>query len=193
MSKESDRLPVQIDPFRLAQAGREYDGNIPLAHFKRLGQLLTQNEGQVRLGLKFGIDTVGVELCYMRGHIQTDLMIQCQRCLEPMKHHVDIDFSLAFVNREHEAEAIPAPYEPYVVEQLPVTLIDLIEDEILLALPGIPRHELEVCPARSWITVEDEQEQDVADNNTLNNGEHTGKTENPFSVLAQLKTPDKGK
>jgi len=191
MSKESDRLPVQIDPFRLALARREYDGNLSLTHFKRLGQSLTDNDGLVQVSLAFGTETVGVDLSYVHGLIKADLMIQCQRCLEPMKFPVDMEFSIAFVHTDNEAEAVPVPYEPFVVDELPITLLDLIEDEILLFLPGIARHELDECPAKHWIAEDGEDHELI--NDTLNNGGHSGKSENPFSVLAQLKTPDKGK
>lgn len=191
MSKELERLPVHIDPFRLAMAGREYKGGIPIAHFKRLRPLLSENDGQVIVDLKFGLDRLGVELRYGHGHITTDLMIYCQRCLEGMKLPVAIEFITAFVKTAKEADAVPDPYEAFLVESLPIMLIDLIEDEILLSLPGIPLHKLDDCPASHWIS-ETESGQVIEDKEQIH-GKHSAKSENPFSMLAQLKTPNKGK
>jgi uncharacterized protein len=191
MSKELERLPVQIDPFRLAMAGREYKGSIPLSHFKRLGPLLSDNKGQVTVELKFGIDKLGIELQFGQGQIKTDLMIYCQRCLEGMKLQVDIEFINAFVKTAKEAEVVPDPYEAFLVESLPIMLLDLIEDEILLSLPGIPLHTLDNCPARHWINASESEQ--AIEGEKLIHGKHSVKSEHPFSMLAQLKTPNKGK
>ena len=176
MSKRQDRLPVQVDPYRLAEQGREYDGMLPLRQMKRLSPLLESDTGEASVGLRFGVDEMGVH--YLKGTIRVDLALQCQRCLEHLAWPVDSTLSLGFVDSTAEADNLPGGYEPYIVESVPLALIDLIEDELLLALPQIPMHDVEQCPAREF--VEPEAQQDNADQ------------DNPFQVLADLKTPDKG-
>lgn len=176
MSKRQDRLPVQVDPYRLAEQGLEYDGVLPLRQMKRLSPLLADNTGEATVRLRFGVDDMGVH--YLQGAIRVDLKLECQRCLEPMSWPVESELALGFVASTAEADQLPGGYDPYIVESVPLALIDMIEDELLLALPQIPMHDIEQCPAQEY--VEPEEQQDKAGQ------------DNPFQVLADLKTPDKG-
>ncbi len=183
MSKRQDRLPVEVDPFRLAEARRLLEGDIPLAQMKRLLPLLAQADGAIHLSLEFGVDSMG--LANMTGTAQADLQLLCQRCLEPMAWPLELNLALAFIRPEVDEAGIPGPYEPYVVEAVPLRLSDMIEDEVILALPSIPRHELADCPASEWL-----QGDKPADTDTAAEDEQR---QNPFSALAELNTPNKGK
>ncbi len=183
MSKRQERLPVEVDPFRLAEARRLLQGDIPLAQMKRLLPLLASDTGTVRVSLEFGIDSMDV--VHLVGNIQADLALICQRCLEPMAWPLQLDLALAFIHPDEDEAGIPGPYEPYVVETLPIRLTDMIEDEIILALPSIPRHEMTECSASQWIQDEATAAKESAE------GEK--QTDNPFSVLAEMNTPNKGK
>lgn len=176
MSKRQDRLPVQVDPYRLAEQGLEYDGVLPLRQMKRLSPLLSSIEGEAKVRLQFGVDDMGVH--FLRGSIQASLELECQRCLQAMAWPVEAELALGFVSSTAEADQLPGGYEPYIVDTIPLALIDMIEDELLLALPQIPMHDIEQCPAQEY--VEPEEQQDMAGQ------------DNPFKVLADLKTPDKG-
>jgi uncharacterized protein len=183
MSKRQERLPVEVDPFRLAEARRLLEGEIPLTLMKRLLPLLANAEGAVHLSLEFGVDTMG--LAAMTGTAQADLELLCQRCMEPMDWSLELQLALAFIRPDVDEAGIPGPYEPYVVESVPLRLSDMIEDEIILALPSIPRHELAQCPANEWL-----QEDESAATETAADDEQR---QSPFSALADLNTPNKGK
>ncbi len=182
MSRQTERLPVQVDPFRLAQAGRIYEGELPLQKMKRLGAALSDDAGQVHVQLEFNIDSMDVP--FLCGKVTGTMVVECQRCLEPMPLAVDIDLSLAFVRDAVAAEGIPGPYEPYIVDSVPIMLLDMIEEELLLFLPAIARHELTECPARDWVENHPEPEDSAT---------QTEERQNPFSVLANLKSSNKGK
>lgn len=72
--------------------------------------------------------------------------LTCQRCLRPFELPIEIDRPLRFVRGEAQAEALDAELDEDVLA-LPRALDvrELIEDELLLALPLVPRHES--CPA----------------------------------------------
>ncbi len=178
MSRRQDRLPVQVDPYRLAEQGREYEGVLPLRHMKRLAPMLATDEGEVSVSLRFGIDEMGVH--FLEGSIRADLVVLCQRCLEEMRLPVETDLALGFVDSTAEADRLPGGYEPYIVESVPMALIDMIEEELILSLPQIPMHELQNCPAQAYLEAPDKTQQDK-----------TGQ-ETPFQKLADLKKPDKG-
>ena len=72
---------------------------------------------------------------------QTQAWLTCQRCLQPYRHRLSIDRRLRFVRDEAQAETLDAETEDDVLA-LPrwLDLHQLIEDELLLALPLVPRH-----------------------------------------------------
>jgi len=183
MSKRQERLPVEIDPFRLAEARRLLEGDIPLTQMKRLLPLLASDSGSIHVSLEFGIDSMDV--INLVGEVQADLVLVCQRCLEPMAWPLQLSLALAFLRPDEDEAGIPGPYEPFVVEALPVRLSDMIEDEIILALPSIPRHELAQCPAGEWV----QDDKPAAEKSATAENPR----DNPFSVLAELNTPNKGK
>ena len=76
---------------------------------------------------------------------RTALQLTCQRCLQPMTVPLDVQPSLRFVHGEAQAEALDEDSDEDVLALTPsLDLLPLIEDELILALPLVPRHE--VCP-----------------------------------------------
>ncbi|HSQ73733.1 MAG TPA: DUF177 domain-containing protein [Rubrivivax sp.] len=71
----------------------------------------------------------------------TTVALQCQRCLQPMTEPLRVDRRLRFVRGEAEAARLDEDSEDDVL-QLPqrLDLHDLVEDELILALPLVPRH-----------------------------------------------------
>ena len=76
-----------------------------------------------------------------------DVILQCQRCLQPLDEAVHVDRHFRFVADEDTAAALDDEVEDEVLA-LPksLNLRDLVEDEMLLALPLVPRHD--VCPEK---------------------------------------------
>ena len=103
----------------------------------------------------------------------TDVTLECQRCLQPMRLAVQAKRRIFFVDGEDAAAALDAESEDDVLALTPaLDLAELIEDELLLALPLVPRHEH--CPAPlPRALLDDDLPIDPADN--------------PFAVLAALK------
>ena len=178
MTTGHQRLPVEVDPFRLAREGQKLETVAPVAKMKRLSELLYSTENEVAVELEFGVDILGTY--FLQGHLQAQLELICQRCLKPMKVDVDTTLSLGFVSNAEKAETVPTEYEPLVVEEGRVFLMDLIEDELLLALPQIPIHPQQICTAQVW-----QSEPEQADENLSE-----AKADNPFSILAGLKKSD---
>ena len=77
---------------------------------------------------------------HLQGHGEVDL--ECQRCLEPVRLRLDADRSFLFVEGEEAAEALDAQSEHDVLALSPrMDLFQLLEDELLLALPLIATHD----------------------------------------------------
>lgn len=109
-------------------------------------------------------------------HVQAEceLALTCQRCLAPVLTPLAVDCWLRFVAGEAQAAALDAESEEDVLAlQRWTNLAELLEDELVLVLPLVPRHE--VCPQPLPMAVEpelmDEDEQPA----------------HPFAALAQLR------
>jgi uncharacterized protein len=171
------RLPDSLDPWRAAEQGRLLEGSVPLVDLPRVAGLLATPEGDARFRLEFFLDHRG-RAC-VRGQVQAEVPLVCQRCLDPVTVPVDASVLLAVVSGVNEAARLPDAYEPLLAEDDRIAPLDLIEDEIILALPHVPRHE----PRQACRNVS-ETEEDA--------GSATGEVlrdDNPFRVLADWKKP----
>jgi uncharacterized protein len=81
----------------------------------------------------------------LRLHAGTVLNLVCQRCLQPMAVPLELDSKLRFVADEAQAEALDEHSEEDVLAlTAALDLHELVEDELILALPLVPRHDH--CP-----------------------------------------------
>ncbi len=101
--------------------------------------------------------------------------LTCQRCLKSVQERIDVDRWIRFVDTEAEAAALDADSDDDVLA-MPRHLDarELIEDELLLALPLVPRHE--VCPEPLPQAAGEEDE-----------GQPEAVRPNPFAALVALK------
>ena len=171
------KLPKEIDPFRLAQNGLKLGGKIPQAELPRLMKSLHSNNDVVSVDLAFDIDEVGTP--YMRGEFKTVVSIMCERCRQTMTLKLNVDCLLALIIGERKIEGLAEQYDPWVLENSdPVLLSTVIEDELILALPLVPRHDEMCLPDEAWSSADENMEVD------------DDKPESPFAVLAKLKTKE---
>lgn len=169
----SERLPEQVDPLRLARQGAIVDGVLPLSHRHRLAEYLSATPGDAAVAVEFGLGE-GV-IGFLRGRAQAQLTVICQRCLEPMTLTIEAPFAFGLVASEAETDRLGEDYEPLIVGDEPLQLGDLIEDELILALPIVALHDLQDCPAARRLETQDpavdERPADAS----------------PFAVLKELK------
>jgi len=100
-------------------------------------------KGEAAYRLRFSRD--GSRRAVVRGEVKARLLLRCERCLGEMAHEVKVTLSLAVVAGLDEADALPEGYEPLLVPEGRTRARDLIEDELLLGLPQIPRHASAQC------------------------------------------------
>jgi uncharacterized protein len=163
-------LPQQIDVRRFAESGRHLEGEVLLEDCPRLNQITSACENPVAVVLDFEKQP-GSRLV-IHGNVHGQVILECQRCLEPATIDLDCEVSIGVVGSEAEAELLPDELDPVIVED-ELNLIELIEDELLLALPIVPVHEHCDLPQA-----------------VMSGEKHNAeppKRENPFAVLASLK------
>lgn len=124
-----------VDVLELAATGEVVERRFPIAVFGRLRDRLAEPDGsaRMRLGLQMIDGTPSGVL-----ELQADVVLECQRCLRPLRRLVESESRLAFVARQDSP--LPAEYEPVVGDLRRVDLAVLVEDELLLAVPLIAKH-----------------------------------------------------
>lgn len=168
----SGQLPHYVEPRKLAQQGGEISGQTTVGALPRLAEFRQSQQSPVSVVLRFSRDDEGHQV--IQGEISTRLHLTCQRCLELVEQPVSAQVMLALVFSEDAIAGLPEIYEPWLLNDDKLVLAELLEEELLLALPLAPVHEQ--CPVTLPNPAEDVSEE-TQDRNA----------ENPFAVLASLK------
>ncbi|RYU63178.1 metal-binding protein [Methylolobus aquaticus] len=136
----SKGLPDIIDPVDFAEKGRVVSGAIPLGAMERLRDQMVATSGEVRFRLEFGKEGVVVGA---RGRVEAEVVLQCQSCLGDLAYAIDREVALGFVGSIEQADRLPEPFEPVILDEPRVLRVaEIVEDEILLSIPQVPRHEV---------------------------------------------------
>jgi len=134
MSRE---YPDWISPERAAEGKRVYSGTIPLSRMKRLAALLVDASGVATFSAAFKTDLdhrVIIDL-----QVEAALPLVCQASLERYDELVERRSELAVIAHDSEQFDLPDNYEPVLTENGRLAIAAIVEDELLLALPTIPR------------------------------------------------------
>ena len=151
MSSESSRssVPETLDAWRQVTARRGIEGRVPLASLRRLSSLLESPEGEVTFSLDFDRDSLGVAYVEVRAEAQLPLV--CQRTLERFMLPVHIDQRMGLIRDEAEEAALPPGYEALLVDPSgELGTLDVVEDELILAVPVVPTRPGSEAVEQEW-------------------------------------------
>ncbi|RMH16533.1 MAG: hypothetical protein D6698_09640 [Gammaproteobacteria bacterium] len=170
MGMLADIFAKPNDVFFLAENNARFDGEIHASEFARLQGsqshilcLLQEHSLHVRINAGRHLD-IGLVL---ELSISGMLSLVCQRCMQGMDFSIKIERCFGLVKSQYFADKLPADYEPLLLEENeePLSIIHLIEDEILLACPLVPRHRNADC--NPWLNTLRSQDSDEACNTTV--------------------------
>lgn len=170
----SGELPLRLDPLKAADRGWSMQGRIPLAGMERLAASLLEANGEAECEFTFYRDTDGKRKLRLKYRAQP--VLRCERCLGPLHEQVEGETVLRLVDAK--LETADENDDVLAVGADGVYLKDVVEDELLLALPLIPRHAtVEECEPEAvrWLQPDDAE------------GAIETQTENPFDILKKLK------
>ena len=134
----SAMLPESVNFLRQVELNRTIEGEYLVSKLTRLSETLLSNEGHINVKLEFG-HSVG--FASLKGKVSASLQVECQRCLKPVETEVSGRFKFGLVSNEEEFELLPEEFEPYLLQDEEQSIIELIEDELLLSLPMVTVHE----------------------------------------------------
>ena len=170
--------PLHLDVEAFANEAGELEGEWPLSTLERLADAAhpdakpgdadaapwrARGESRPMRG--------GPPQTWLHLDAETRLALVCQRCLGPLVEHIQAQRDFLFAPDEATAAELDADSEDDVLAMTrSLDLRALVEDELLLALPLVPRHE--VCPEPLPVPDDEEVEEERP---------------NPFAALAALK------
>ena len=169
-----DTRPMPEDGSRLcnvaalADEARHVELAVPLARLDRIAPQLTSTEGTAE---------GRVALDRIQGHIVAEVPVEakvgleCQRCLLPVTLQISGSSRVALVESEAAVANVPPELETALAPDGRLRLADLLEEELLLALPVAPHHPDGQCPGEGRGT----EPEDTAE-----------PTQRPFANLGEL-------
>ena len=171
----------QIDPLVYARQRREWVGRVSGASFERLSTLAAVD--QVSIELAFEIDEH--DRVRMQGGGRTKARIVCQRCLEEVDVAVESSLDVRIMGSEQSANAAAKDYEVIVIDTRTLSVAELVEDDLILALPEVGCDIADVCPHRLPMTY-------PAAASTTSDDDQVRRDDHPFAALGKLKEELKG-
>ncbi|MCP3851407.1 MAG: hypothetical protein GY694_14355 [Gammaproteobacteria bacterium] len=195
-----ERIPQRVDYHRYTEQGVTLDGLITkadsLKDMSRFNESIVDILDDISYHLAFDTDLLGNR--FVTGSVETQVQLQCQRCMGNFSLSIKSDITIAFVKNESEQSlAEDSNYDVFWLKTK--ELFDprvLLEDELLLSLPQIPMHpESEIgqdCDVQVQFLDEEEHMTDAGSSESHSSGdslekELEQKDDNPFAILKQLK------
>jgi uncharacterized protein len=161
----------------MVAARRDFEGSLPLSSLSRLSDSLydsglSDGESEVRFALQFDCDSLQVP--YVELRIDAALPLECQRTLQRFLQPVHLVQRLGLIREEADEAGLPEGYEPLLMpEDGMLRPAELVEDELILAVPVVPTMPGTEVMERDWPVRVEEQAQ-----------------ANPFAALGRLKQKD---
>ena len=171
--ENNNQLPKVIKLFNFAKKERSLGGVYKISSIPRISEIARNKEDNVKVDLSFYLENNKTPC--IKGIIDLNIILDCQRCLKALPIELKVDFKLAFVRHEQQAEGLDSSYELYVTKEEELLTIDIITDEILLSIPMAPSHDFD-C---NLIINKDEVVEESR--------------ENPFTILKNIKIANDGK
>lgn len=134
MSRE---FPDWINPWSAAEGRRIFRGTLPFGWMQRLSELLADKSGEAAFRAAFHLDAEKHPVIELR--VRAKLPLVCQASLETYFEPVERESLLGVVAMEDQIAALPDHYDPVTAEHGRLALARLVEDELLLGMPQIPR------------------------------------------------------
>lgn len=116
----------------------ELDGELGLDGLPRLAGLLHSTAGSVRASLHFRQRGVGAVAATLE--LDATVELTCQRCLEPFEQPIKEHLELMLVEPGASSVSIPEGYEPVELDNGRLMPARLIEDELIVSIPLVPKH-----------------------------------------------------
>jgi len=167
----SRRAPV--DSLVGTEAAIEF--TIPLAELPRVSHELSAADGEARGKVRFSRQ-LGQAVAEL--DVSAAPEVVCQRCMQPMRWPITVKSRIALVSDYNAADRVPEGLEVFLVEADSISVRDLVDEEILLALPHVARHAegSECAGSKMQLPGQEAEAEEAADS----------QVQKPFAQLGEL-------
>ena len=173
-------IPVYVDTRKAFLQEGKISGEVSLDRMPRFQDSLANKAGTVHVELSFDLNESKRRI--ISGHLQAEVEVVCQRCLEPTAIALADDIKLALVKDEAAAEGLDSGLDPWICEDHKLDVAALVEEQLLLCMPLVSYHQSGECISRKNYV--------AGQQNAGGEGQSNRAVENPFSVLKSLKKSD---
>lgn len=179
MSHQDKSNSVIADPIEFAREERHVSGEVAVASLERLTDLLADGSGTVVWTVSGSEerDEAGGRRRFLLLEAEGELHLVCQRCLGVLVYSLQLESRLELMapGQEWPDEELEDDTCDAIEAVRDMQLVPLLEDEILLILPPVPRHEECLPPG------------EVSGPAVAPESSGVDKKVSPFAVLAGLK------
>ena len=186
-------VPARLDVAAFAKAQAMLDGELVWAELSRLADvtIAPSDGGPAASWRAQGLwrqPLGGEPEMRIRLQAQATVWQTCQRCLEPVAEALTVDRTLRFVAGEDEAARLDEDSEEDVLAlSRTLDLPALVEDELILALPWVPRHGKCPRPLPVSAAVASDASEGGEAGREAGGEDRPGTDPHPFAVLKSLK------
>ncbi|MEO0318692.1 MAG: hypothetical protein RL404_2369 [Pseudomonadota bacterium] len=151
-----------VDSVEFARTGESRSGVVSVASLGRLSAELADTSGELQWTITGGRHAIGAPQLNMQ--VKGEVTLVCQRCLAPFAHVIATDTVLVLARDEADADETEEKLDDdsidVIVGDARQDLLQLVEDDALLALPLSPRHD--TCPGDAPAVPQDKRESPFA-------------------------------
>lgn len=137
-----DSAGHRIDASIAARAGTTVERTFSAADLPRLRAAGARNGS--KLTARFGFSEFESHVV-VDGELDAEVVLTCQRCMGAVQVPLQETFKVLLTQNEADLDQEPGGYESILADPARFDLLTLAEDQALLALPLVPRHESEEC------------------------------------------------
>jgi len=160
------QLPEKIALDKAVHGQRHYQGTVEIKQFNRLTDMLADDSGKVEYSIQF--ERAARILGKAQVKVKAELELLCTISAKKFIFPVDIDSTIGFIDDLAYEDLLDIDMEASWVEEGMINPLEIIEDELILAVPDAPFNE----------SHEDDEIDGVID---------ADEKPNPFAVLKNLK------
>lgn len=142
---------LTIDAFAFCRHGEQQAGKLRVPELPRVRAECVSDEGELEWTLRGSMSGQAPGYPALHLLVKGTVHLTCQRCLTPYTFHIEADSTMLVAKDENTADQLESLLQEdeqgmleIIVGSKTLDVIELIEDEALLALPLSPRHD--VCP-----------------------------------------------
>ena len=135
-------IPRHFDPWQFAKGQGEQRFELALSTTQEL--VKDQTEGVITAVLRGYVDVS--QQYHLAGQVEVMLKALCQRCLEDMALPIKQDFDYVLIRTQEQEAQVEGSFESLICPESELDIAWFLEEEILLAIPHVSRHEYCTIP-----------------------------------------------